>query len=64
MFYIIGVFAFLWWFIDNFKSLFSILWNISKSYIQTGNYQPLKEKYGEWAGKNNTIYSLIIIIHL
>lgn len=59
MFYIIGVFALLWWFIDNFKSLFSILWNITKSYILPGKNRSLNEKYGEWAGNNNTIFSLI-----
>lgn len=50
-FYIIGVYTFLWWFIDNFKSLFQILWNLLKSYVQPDKNPPLNEKYGIWAGK-------------
>lgn len=50
-FYIIGIYAFLWWFIDNFKSLFSILWNLFISYIQPDKNPPIGEKFGSWAGK-------------
>lgn len=50
-FYLIGVYAFLWWFIDNTKSLFQILWNYFVSYIQPDKIPPLHERYGKWAGK-------------
>lgn len=49
-FYIIGVYAFLWWFCDNFKSLFQILWNLFVSYIQQDKNSTLNERYGNWAG--------------
>lgn len=50
-FYLIGVYAFLWWFIDNFKSLFQIVWNLFLSSLQLNSNQPLNEKFGIWAGK-------------
>lgn len=50
-FYIIGVYAFLWWFIDNFKSLFAIIWNVLMSYVTPELYPPLNEKFGNWAGE-------------
>ncbi|XP_055310940.1 hydroxysteroid dehydrogenase-like protein 1 isoform X2 [Sitodiplosis mosellana] len=48
-FYLIGVYAFLWWFIDNFKSLFQIGWNLFMSSLQLNGNQPLNEKFGTWA---------------
>lgn len=50
-FYIIGVYTFLWWFIDNFKSLFAIIWSVLMSYITPELYPPLNEKFGNWAGE-------------
>ncbi|XP_031635052.1 hydroxysteroid dehydrogenase-like protein 1 [Contarinia nasturtii] len=47
--YTIGLYAFLWWFIDNFKSLFQIAWNLLVSFLQPKNNVPLNEKYGNWA---------------
>lgn len=52
-FYLVGIYAFLWWFVDNFKSLFQILWNLLKTYIQPDKNLPLNEKFGNWAGKNS-----------
>lgn len=51
LFYLIGVYAFLWWFVDNFKSLFQVLWNLFVSSMQLNKNQPLHEKFGSWAGK-------------
>lgn len=51
-FYILGVYAFLWWFCDNFKSLFQILWSLLKSCI--GENPPLNKKFGNWAGTDLT----------
>lgn len=50
-FYLIGIYTFLWWFIDNFKSLFQILWHLLVSYIQPNANLPLNEKFGTWAGE-------------
>lgn len=50
-FYIIGLYAFLWWFIDNFKSLFQILWNLLMSYFEPDKYPGLIEQFGNWAGE-------------
>lgn len=50
-FYIIGVYTFLWWFVDNFKSLFQILWSVLMSYVTPDLYPPLSEKFGNWAGE-------------
>lgn len=49
--YIIGLYAFLWWFCDNFKSLFQIAWNLFVSSLQPSKKIPLNEKYGSWAGE-------------
>lgn len=59
-FYIIGVYTFLWWFVDNLKSLFAILWSLLKSYIQPDKNPPLNEKFGTWAGKNQQIMVMCI----
>lgn len=59
-FYIIGIYAFLWWFIDNFKSLFFILWNLFVSYIQPDKNPPIAEKFGSWAGKSSKPTALVL----
>lgn len=50
-FYLIGVYAFLWWFIDNFKSFFQVVWHLIVSSFQVNKNKPLNEKFGSWAGK-------------
>lgn len=52
-FYVIGVYSFLWWFIDNFKSLFAIIWSVLMSYLTPDLYPPLNEKFGNWAGESD-----------
>lgn len=54
-FYIIGIYAFLWWFIDTFKSLFAIIWSVLMSYLTPELYPPLNEKFGNWAGEKSIV---------
>lgn len=54
-FYIIGIYAFLWWFIDTFESLFRILWNVVMRYLQPDLYPELSEQFGNWAGDESKL---------
>lgn len=45
-----GVWALLWWSIDNFKSVLQILKSVLLPYFQPQDNKTLVEKYGKWAG--------------
>lgn len=47
---LIGVYALLWWSIDNFKSIIQIIRSFLVPYFQPHEDIPLSEKFGSWAG--------------
>lgn len=52
---LIGLYAMLWWLIDNLKSITQIIISVMLPYFQPNEDLPLSEKYGNWAGKYNLI---------
>lgn len=48
----IGVYALIWWCIDNFKSIVQIIRSFLVPYFQPQEDLPLSEKFGNWAGMN------------
>lgn len=46
----VGIWALLWWSIDNFKSIVQIVKNVLVPYFQPHENKPLADKYGKWAG--------------
>ena len=48
---LIGLYALLWWAIDNFKSLVQIATAVLRPLFQPQDDLPLKEKFGTWAGE-------------
>lgn len=61
---LIGIYALLWWCIDNFKSIVQIIRSFLVPYFQPNEDQPLSEKFGNWAGNvkdiNLTNWELIL----
>lgn len=51
VFLLIGIYASIWWLIDNLKSPVQIITSILRPYFQPQEDLPLKEKFGTWAGK-------------
>lgn len=47
-----GVWAVLWWSIENFKSVLLITKTILTPYFQPQENKTLVERYGKWAGKS------------
>lgn len=47
---LIGLYALLWWSIDNFKSIVQIIRSVLVPYFQPQEDVPLSEKFGSWAG--------------
>lgn len=47
----VGVWALLWWLIDNLKSMVQILIGVLAPYFQPQENKSLTDKYGKWAGK-------------
>lgn len=45
-----GVWAVLWWSIDNFKSIVQIVKTVVTPYFQPQENKSLIEKFGKWAG--------------
>lgn len=48
---LIGLYALLWWSIDNFKSIVQIIRSFLVPYFQPQEDVPLSEKFGSWAGR-------------
>lgn len=48
-----GIWAVLWWSIDNFRSIVEITKSVLTPYFQPQENKTLVEKYGKWAGKKN-----------
>lgn len=48
----IGVYASLWWIIDNLKSITQIFLALLRPFFQPQDDLPLKERFGTWAGKH------------
>lgn len=49
---LIGVYALIWWCIDNLKSIVQIIRSFLVPYFQPQEDIPLNEKFGNWAGMN------------
>lgn len=47
---LIGLYALLWWSIDNFKSIVQIIRSFLVPFFQPQEDVPLSEKFGNWAG--------------
>lgn len=45
-----GVWAVLWWSIENLRSIVQILRSVLTPYFQPNENKSLLEKYGKWAG--------------
>lgn len=61
IFILIGVYALIWWLIDNLKSITQIILSILLPYFQPQEDLSLSEKYGNWAGKCCALILLDII---
>lgn len=48
---VIGVYALIWWLIENLKSVVQIARALMLPYFQPQEDLPLSEKFGNWAGK-------------
>lgn len=48
---LIGLYAVLWWSIDNFKSIVQIVRSLLVPYFQPQEDSKLSERFGNWAGK-------------
>lgn len=49
-----GVWAVLWWSIENFRSVVEITKSVLTPYFQPHENKSLVEKYGKWAGENKS----------
>lgn len=50
IFIVIGVYALLWWSIENLKSIVQIIRSLLVPYFQPQEDLKLSEKFGNWAG--------------
>lgn len=48
---VVGVYASVWWLIDNLKSGVQIILALLRPFFQPQDDLPLKEQFGTWAGK-------------
>lgn len=48
---VIGLYAFILWCHDNFKSLFQIIFSVLKTFFLPYENKSLIERYGKWAGE-------------
>lgn len=55
----IGMWALLWWSIDNFKSVVQIIKSMLTPYFQPQENKSLVERYGKWAGKVENYFELL-----
>lgn len=49
---LIGIYALLWYSIENFKSVIQVIRSFLVPYFQPQEDLPLSEKFGSWAGMN------------
>lgn len=59
---IIGVYASIWWLINNLKSTIQITLALLRPFFQPLEDLPLTERFGNWAGMFYTKYDVKIII--
>ena len=48
---LIGLYAYIWWAYENFKSILQIVKALLSPYFLPNENKSLSEKYGKWAGK-------------
>lgn len=49
---LIGIYALLWYIIENFKSVIQVIRSFLVPYFQPQEDLPLSERFGSWAGMN------------
>lgn len=54
-----GIWAVLWWSIENFKSILQIAKNVLTPYFQPQENKTLVERYGKWAGMTDSKVILV-----
>lgn len=58
---LIGVYAVLWWSIENLKSIVQIVHSLLVPYFQPHEDLKLSERFGNWAGKLYLIVSFFLL---
>lgn len=48
---LVGLWALLWWSIENFRSLVQIIGSVLAPFFQPNENKTLVERFGKWAGK-------------
>lgn len=48
---LIGIYASIWWLIDNLKSGVQIILSLLRPFFQPQDDLPIKERFGSWAGE-------------
>lgn len=57
---LIGIYALVCWLIDNLNSIVQIIRSVLKPYFQPDEKLSLVERYGNWAGKCNSNFLLLV----
>lgn len=57
---LIGIYALLWYIIENFKSVIQVIRSFLVPYFQPQEDLPLSERFGSWAGMNEKWNVMII----
>lgn len=57
---LIGIYALLWYIIENFKSVIQVIRSFLVPYFQPQEDLPLSERFGSWAGMNEKWIVMII----
>lgn len=60
---LIGLYALLWWSIENFKSIVQIIRSVLVPYFQPQEDIKLSEKFGSWAGIGRYLCTQSIHLH-
>lgn len=50
-----GIWALLWWSLENFMSVLQIIKSVLLPYFQPQDNKTLIERYGKWAGTKNVV---------